>query len=148
MIKAEYVHEAFRKDQKYPLGLLENREFSALEQYFTQLWGSRTEQNKFQWEKDWFNFPYRMFYEMFLNQGPLALRYIEDWSKAYPESIYPYLLKVRYWGFWSAEYRGGTWANQVTEDMWDCAREAQKQIYITAMQAIILFNKFPVAHSN
>ena len=136
MMIAEYVHEAFRKDQKYPFGLLENRQFAELEKYFTELWHDRSGKTALQWEHDWFNFAYRMFHEMFLNQGPLALKHIEDWSKAYPESIYPYLMKVRYWGFWSAEYRGGTWANQVTEDMWDCAREAQKQVYVTAMQAL------------
>ena len=48
MIKAEYVHETLRKEGQYPLGLLENRQYEALEQFFTQLWNSRTEKSAFQ----------------------------------------------------------------------------------------------------
>lgn len=136
MIKAEYVHEALRKEGQYPLGLLENRQYESLEQFFNQLWNSRQDKSLFQWESDWFAYPYQMFSEMFLNQGPQALQHLDEWSNAYPDSFFPYVMKVRYWAFWASEYRGGSWANQVSEDMWDCAREAQKQIYATAMQAL------------
>jgi hypothetical protein len=88
MIKAEYVHETLRKEGQYPLGLLENRQYEALEQFFTQLWNSRTEKSAFQWESDWFAYPYQMFSEMFLNQGPQALQHLEEWSKTYPESFF------------------------------------------------------------
>jgi hypothetical protein len=137
MIKAEYVHEALRKEGQYPLGLLENKQYAVLEEFFTQLWESRNDKNAFKWESDWFSYPYQMFADMFLNQGPQALENLQEWSDSYPDSFFPYVVRVRYWAFWASEYRGGTWANQVSEDMWDCAREAQKQIYVTAMQALV-----------
>lgn len=141
MIKAEYAHEALRKNQKYPLGLLEKQKYAELEQYFTALWNSRLTLPAFEWEKNWFNYPYAMFKDIFLHHGALVLKYLNEWSEKFPSSFFPYIVRVRYWAFWASEYRGGGWSSSVSDEMWDCAREAQKQLYVTAIQALNFSNE-------
>lgn len=135
MIKSEYTHEVFRKDIHCPQGLLENKNYAELENFFNVLWQSRSHKLPQLWENEWFDQPKQMFKDIFLNHGITALKHINEWHLAFPESFFPYIVRVRYWAFWAAEYRGQEWSSNVTDEMWDCAREAQKQLYASAMQA-------------
>ncbi|MNC60051.1 hypothetical protein D3C75_1099060 [compost metagenome] len=42
MIKSEYTHEVFHKDIHCPQGLLENKNYAELENFFNVLWQSRS----------------------------------------------------------------------------------------------------------
>ena len=72
MIKSEYTHEVFRKDIHCPQGLLENKNYAELENFFNVLWQSRSHKSPQLWENEWFDQPKQMFKDIFLNHGITA----------------------------------------------------------------------------
>ncbi len=136
MIKAEYAHETLRKDQHYPENLLQQQQFAQLEQIFQQVFQQRQHLKARDWERQWIDLPKKLFKNSFIHDGANALKLLQTWKARSPESIYPYLALVHYWESWSNEYRGSNWAASVTDEMWLCAREAQKQLFANALQAL------------
>lgn len=136
MIRAEYAHETLRKAEHYPDNLLQQQQFDQLEQIFQQILQQRPNLKPRDWERQWMELPQKLFKNSFIEQGSTALKQLYTWKNHSPESIYPYLALVHYWKSWSNEYRGANWASSVTEDMWQCAREAQNQLFANALQAL------------
>lgn len=136
MIKAEYAHETLRKVEHYPEELLQQQQFDALEQIYQRIFQQRHHLKSREWERQWIDLPKKLFKNSFIDQANTSLKYLYTWKARSPDSIYPYLALVHYWKSWSNEYRGTSWASSVTEDMWQCAREAQNQLFANALQAL------------
>lgn len=68
---------------------------------------------------------YGDFFPYAIHHGRDALEHLRQWRAQRPDSRFPALLEVAYWGAWFGEYRSTYTADRVTPAMRACARTAQ-----------------------
>jgi len=73
-----------------------------------------------------------------LDAGAEGLARLRAWQAANPRSAHAWLCEAHYWHHWAYEYRGGGWAETVTEAGWICAHACATLTIVAALRALVL----------
>ncbi len=70
--------------------------------------------------------------------GTEGLARLRAWQSARPQSAHAWLCEAHYWYHWAYEYRGGGWADSVTQLGWACAHACATRTAVAALRALAL----------
>lgn len=73
-----------------------------------------------------------------IEAGAEGLARLRAWQAANPRSAHAWLCEAHYWHHWAYEYRGGGWAETVTEAGWIGAHACATLTIVTALRALVL----------
>ncbi|MBJ9915750.1 DUF4034 domain-containing protein [Burkholderia cenocepacia] len=73
-----------------------------------------------------------------LDAGAEGLARLRAWQAANPRSAHAWLCEAHYWHHWAYEYRGGGWAETVTEAGWIGAHACATLTLVAALRALAL----------
>ncbi len=73
-----------------------------------------------------------------IEAGAEGLARLRAWQAANPRSAHAWLCEAHYWHHWAYEYRGGGWAETVTEAGWIGAHACAALTIVAALRALVL----------
>ncbi|VWD13100.1 hypothetical protein BLA50215_03376 [Burkholderia lata] len=73
-----------------------------------------------------------------IEAGAEGLARLRAWQAANPRSAHAWLCEAHYWHHWAYEYRGGGWAETVTEAGWIGAHACATLTIVAALRALVL----------